>query len=94
MIVLRQALDDYLRVRRALGYKLARSGKLLAQFLTFVEERNEDHVTTDTAVAWASLPAGGHRSWMSTRLSVVRRFAAILKVRNFEIFRIRESAKV
>jgi hypothetical protein len=42
MIVLRQALDDYLRVRRALGYKLARSEKLLAQFLTFVEDRNED----------------------------------------------------
>ena len=52
MIVLRQALDDYLRVRRALGYKLARSEKLLAQFLTFVEDRNEDHVTIDTAVAW------------------------------------------
>ena len=75
MIVLRHALGDYLHVRRALGYKLARSEKLLAQFLTFVEDRNEDHVTTDTAVAWASLPAGGHRSWMSTRLSVVRRFA-------------------
>ena len=27
MIVLRQALDDYLRVRRALGYKLARAEK-------------------------------------------------------------------
>ena len=75
MIVLRQALDDYLRVRRALGYTLARSEKLLAQFLTFVEHRNEDHVTTDAAVAWASLPARSHRSWMSTRLSVVRRFA-------------------
>jgi integrase len=75
MIVLRQALDDYLRVRRALGYKLARSEKLLAQFLTFVEDRNEDHVTIDSAVAWASLPAGSHRSWMSTRLSIVRRFA-------------------
>ena len=75
MSVLRQALDDYLRVRRALGYKLARSEKLLAQFLTFVEDRNEDHVTIDIAVAWASLPAGSHLSWMSTRLSIVRRFA-------------------
>ena len=75
MIVLRQALDDYLRVRRALGYKLARAEKLLGQFLTFVEDRNEDHVTIDTAVAWASLPAGDHRSWITTRLSVVRRFA-------------------
>jgi|HubBroStandDraft_1064217.scaffolds.fasta_scaffold28300_2 integrase len=75
MIALRQALADYLAVRRILGYKLARSEKLLAQFLTFVEDRDEDHVTTETALAWASLPAGGHRSWMSARLSVVRRFA-------------------
>jgi hypothetical protein len=31
---LRQALVDYLAVRRALGYTLARPEKLLAQFLT------------------------------------------------------------
>jgi hypothetical protein len=35
MNVLRQALADYLAVRRALGYRLARAEKLLAQFLDF-----------------------------------------------------------
>ena len=66
MNALRQALADYLAVRRALGYKLARAEKLLAQFLTFVEDRGEEHLTTETALAWATLPAGADRSWMSS----------------------------
>jgi len=79
MNALRQALVDYLAVRRILGYKLARAEKLLAQFLTYLEGRGEDHLTTETALTWATLPAGAQPSWMSTRLSVVRRFAAHLR---------------
>ncbi|PBB77844.1 integrase [Mesorhizobium sp. WSM3879] len=75
---LRQALADYLAMRRALGYTLVRSEKLLAQFLTYLEAQGEDHLTTKTALAWAMLPAGADRSWMSARLSVVRRFATHL----------------
>ena len=48
MNVLRQALADYLAVRRALGYRLARAEKLLAQFLDFVEHRGEEHLTIET----------------------------------------------
>ena len=36
MIALRPALKDYLSMRRALGYKLQRTEKLLADFLGFV----------------------------------------------------------
>jgi integrase len=79
MNVLREALVDYLTMRRALGYKLARTEKLLAQFLTYLEEHGEDRLTTQAAVAWATLPAGAHRSWTSIRLSVVRRFAVHLR---------------
>lgn len=78
MSPLRQALVDYLAVRRALGYNLERPEKLLAQFLTYLENLGEDRVTTETAFAWATLPTGGHRSWWSYRLSVVRGFAAHL----------------
>ncbi len=46
MNVLRKALDDYFAVRRALGFKLYRAEKLLNQFLTFVEDRGEDHIKT------------------------------------------------
>jgi len=79
MNALRQALVDYLAVRRVLGYKLARAEKLLAQFLAYLEDCGKDHLTTETALAWATLPAGAHRRWISTRLSVVRRFAAHLR---------------
>jgi hypothetical protein len=51
MTALRQALADYLAVRRVLGYKLARAEKLLAQSLTYLEDRREDHPTIETALA-------------------------------------------
>jgi len=76
---LRKVLGDYLAMRRILGYKLARAEKLLAQFLTYLEDRGEKHLTTEVALAWATLPVGARRSWISTRLSVVRRFAAHLR---------------
>ena len=79
MSPLRQALADYLAVRRVLGYRLVRAEKLLAQFLTDVEVRGEEHLTTATAVAWATVSPGAHRSWAATRLSIVRRFAIYLQ---------------
>ena len=39
MSPLSDQLGDYLRIRRALGYKLARAEKLLAQFIAFLEGR-------------------------------------------------------
>ena len=78
MNALRKALADYFVVRRALGFKLYRAEKLLGQFLTFVEDRGEDHLTTEAALAWATLPQGG-RTWAFARLSVVRRFANHLR---------------
>ena len=46
MIALHPALHDYLTMRRALGYKLHRTEKLLADFIAFVEAqrpRASDH---------------------------------------------------
>lgn len=79
MNVLRQALADYLAVRRALGYRLVRTEKLLAQFLAFVEDRGEEHLTIETALGWAVAPAGADPNWMSRRLSDVRLFALHLR---------------
>jgi hypothetical protein len=41
MITLRPALQDYLTMRRALGYKLQRTEKLLADFIGFVENQRQ-----------------------------------------------------
>jgi integrase len=78
MTPLRQALADYLTLRRTLGYRLERAGKLLAQFVAYLEELGASTLTSEQALAWATLPAGGHANWWAYRLSVVRSFAAYL----------------
>lgn len=79
MNALRQALADYLAMRRALGYRLVRAEKLLTQFLAFVEDRGEQHLTLETALAWATAPAAASARWKSARLTNVRRFAIHLR---------------
>ena len=78
MTSLRQALADYLAMRRAMGYRLARAEKLLGQFLTYLEERRETRLRTRTALAWATLPPGNPSGWWASRLAVVRGFATYL----------------
>ncbi len=78
MNALRNALADYLNVRRAFGFKLDRAEKLLGQFVSYLELRHADVVTVEHALAWATLP---QRSgwWHAMRLSAVRRFAVYLR---------------
>jgi integrase/recombinase XerD len=45
------AAADYLRVRRALGYKLDRQGRQLLQFVAYLEQAGASTITTEHAVA-------------------------------------------
>ena len=78
MIALEERLAGYLAMRRALGYRLARAEKLLAQFIAWMTERGEQTITTVSALAWATLPPATDSNWHAHRLSVVRGFAAHL----------------
>jgi integrase len=78
MSPLRQALVDYLAVRRALGYKLKRTEQLLTQFLRYVEQCGETHLRQATMLAWATLPGREESGWPAYRLGIVRRFAVHL----------------
>lgn len=49
---------DYLELRRALGFKLAKEGRLLADFAAFAEAASAGTVTADLAVRWAARPDG------------------------------------
>lgn len=75
MSALRRDLDDYLVIRRALGFKLKRAGLLLGDFVAHLEANEADTITTDAALAWATLPPNGASNWGAQRLSVVRSFA-------------------
>jgi integrase len=78
MTAWRQALADYLAVRRALGHKLERAGTLLAQFVSYLEATNTKCLDTSIALAWATQPVASSRTWWSHRLSIARGFAAHL----------------
>lgn len=79
MSSLRQAVADYLRIRRALGFKLEAAGRLLPQFLDYLESVNAATITTDRAVRWATLPSAANPAWWGVRLTVVRGFARYLQ---------------
>jgi len=76
---MRAALADYLAVRRALGFKLARNELLLEQFIGFCEQAGAATVTGSLALAWVTSPAEASPSWLAMRLSVVRGFAGWLQ---------------
>jgi integrase len=73
-----QTLADYLRIRRALGFKLDRAERLLAQFVAYLHDHNAEVPTIDHALGWATLPAAATPRWWAHRLSTVRGFAAYL----------------
>jgi len=75
MTDLHAVVNDYLSLRRALGYKLQGRDRLLHGFIDFLEDAGEATVTTESALAWAILPPGGEKVWWSQRLGMVRGFA-------------------
>ena len=75
---LAQAVDDYLTVRRAMGFKLALAGRLLPQFVDYLDQAGATSITVEHALAWARLPINSTVGWWAQRLSVVRGFATWL----------------
>jgi integrase len=79
MSKLRQALPNYLKLRRSLGYKLQRAEKLLQQFLEYLEAAEAETITTEHALAWACQAKRTESTWRSQRLGVIRGFAEYLQ---------------
>lgn len=78
MSLLHQRVQDYLTVRRALGFKLVDHGRLLPDFVDYLEEAGAATVTIEAALAWATKPQGTQPYRWKQRLSVVRGFARYL----------------
>ena len=74
MITLREALQEYVMLRRSLGFKFRDDARTLARFVAFMEERRELHITARLALDWVQQ---GHvqPAERARRLCFVRGFA-------------------
>jgi site-specific recombinase XerD len=75
MSTLRQAIQDYLTMRRDLGFKLREAGKGLLDFAAFMRQRRALYITSELALAWAQQPRDATPAHWAQRLSFVRGFA-------------------
>jgi integrase/recombinase XerD len=75
MNTLRQAVQDYLDLRRSLGFKLKEAGRALPDFVAFMERHRASYVTQALALAWARQPLNVQPAEWARRLCYVRQFA-------------------
>ena len=75
MISLRKAVQDYLTMRRSLGFKLRDMGHNLRHFVSFMEQQRASIITTELALRWAQQPQDVQPAQWAARLSFVRSFA-------------------
>ena len=80
MSAIRSAAEDYLAIRRSLGFKLGTQGRVLMDFVEYLEQTGMTTVTTNAAVEWAATPSSASPLWHAMRLGVARRFAAHLRL--------------
>jgi integrase/recombinase XerD len=74
MNTLRESLQEYLELRRGLGFKMHDAGVLLLRFVSFLEQRQAAYITSRLALEWAQHPAVQPAEW-ARRLCFVRGFA-------------------
>jgi integrase len=76
MNTLRQAVNDYLELRRGLGFKLVKYEACLREFVSFSEQKKASHITTALAMQFAMLHPQQEQKAQAHRYSVVRGFAS------------------
>lgn len=76
MSELRESLEEYITIRRSLGFKLPDLGSRLRSFVDFAQGEGASYITTELALRWAQLPHEAQPATWAARLALVRRFAA------------------
>lgn len=79
MSELARHVDDYLRLRRSLGFKLEWPGHLLHQLLAYLDAAGATTLTAELMIEWARLPQGVQPLHWAHRLGAARSFALYLK---------------
>ena len=72
---LRDGAEDYLTLRRGLGFKLKRPARFVRSFVESLEKQGETRITTQLALQWATQPQHLQPAEWAARLSGVRAFA-------------------
>lgn len=76
MTNLAEALNDYIALRRALGYELRLPARALPRFVGFVALEEAHFITTQLALRWAQEDPEASCTTQADRLAMVRQFAA------------------
>lgn len=76
MTDLAKALEEYLALRKALGFKLRQTARALPRFVRFMERERAGFITTELALRWAQEDPEASSVTNADRLAMVRRFAA------------------
>jgi integrase len=75
MKTLRQAVGDYLSLRRSLGFRLITHERYLREFVSFLQKKRTPRISTQLALQFATQPRHQQPAEWAARLSVVRGFA-------------------
>lgn len=75
MINWTKTVQDYLSLRRALGFKLEWPGKELNDFARLLRREAADYITVPLALKWAHSTSSIRRSGAARRLSIARGFS-------------------
>jgi len=70
------ALNEYIAIRRALGFELREVAGCLRNFVAFLKIEGASYITKELALRWATQPADAQPYTWAWRLGMVRRFAA------------------
>ncbi|MGO2482706.1 tyrosine-type recombinase/integrase [Glutamicibacter ardleyensis] len=74
--------DEYLQLRHAMGHKLKVAEAMIARYLNYLHDINEEVLTVDTAVIWSCLPTDAANPTKAAHLSAIRGFSAYVHARD------------
>ena len=73
-------VQEYLNIRRSLGYKLKTTERMLYDFINFLTSRKTNLITVAHTIEWATQSKDAPAMSRAQRLSVVRLFAEFRKI--------------
>ena len=75
-------LNEYVQLRHAMGHRLKAAEAMIARYLNYLRDINEEDLTVDSAVVWACLPTAAANPTKAARLSAIRGFVAYVHARD------------